>query len=344
MNGNASSAIRNMAFGAVLITASARRRHLLLKSGWRIGVPGMLLLALAAVPPEAAYANTPSGVAEVVRVQGTLGHATGSLIGMQNNGNQVAMTFLTADHLIQQFGTLDTIGFGNLSTPILNLNTTATQNVQIFTKGPDGTEDLAVIGITIDRSNLTPSQQSFLSSLTPLGLTAAPTPFSPFEITTYGFGLSGSVTDYGTQQTFNNMIDRYHMLTAGSYTTDQLGNPLVYTQRMEGWTYNDPNTGDWIPGEGAGYAGYSGSPLTISQGGEALIQGIQVHGSGTANLATSDGVRFTAAYANWIQNESQTYLATVPVPPAAWLFGSGLLGLIGVARRKRANTDHETAD
>jgi hypothetical protein len=24
----------------------------------------------------------------------------------------------------------------------------------------------------------------------------------------------------------------------------------------------------------------------------------------------------------------------VPVPPAVWLFGSGLLGLIGVARRK----------
>jgi len=29
-----------------------------------------------------------------------------------------------------------------------------------------------------------------------------------------------------------------------------------------------------------------------------------------------------------------TSLATVPVPPAAWLFGSGLLGLVGVARRK----------
>ena len=27
----------------------------------------------------------------------------------------------------------------------------------------------------------------------------------------------------------------------------------------------------------------------------------------------------------------------VPVPPAVWLFGSGLLGLIGVARRKKAN-------
>ena len=29
-------------------------------------------------------------------------------------------------------------------------------------------------------------------------------------------------------------------------------------------------------------------------------------------------------------------VSTVPVPPAVWLFGSGLLGLIGVARRKKA--------
>lgn len=29
-------------------------------------------------------------------------------------------------------------------------------------------------------------------------------------------------------------------------------------------------------------------------------------------------------------------ISTVPVPAAAWLFGSGLLGLIGVARRKKA--------
>jgi hypothetical protein len=28
--------------------------------------------------------------------------------------------------------------------------------------------------------------------------------------------------------------------------------------------------------------------------------------------------------------------AIVPIPAAAWLFGSGLLGLIGIARRKKA--------
>ncbi|MGE5241685.1 MAG: VPLPA-CTERM sorting domain-containing protein [Bacteroidota bacterium] len=31
-------------------------------------------------------------------------------------------------------------------------------------------------------------------------------------------------------------------------------------------------------------------------------------------------------------------MATVPVPAAVWLFGSGLLGLVGVARRRNARS------
>lgn len=34
--------------------------------------------------------------------------------------------------------------------------------------------------------------------------------------------------------------------------------------------------------------------------------------------------------------EDSDWIAAVPVPAAVWLFGSGLLGLVGVARRKRA--------
>jgi hypothetical protein len=30
------------------------------------------------------------------------------------------------------------------------------------------------------------------------------------------------------------------------------------------------------------------------------------------------------------------YVKPIPLPPAAWLFGSGLLGLVGIARRKKA--------
>jgi hypothetical protein len=46
---------------------------------------------------------------------------------------------------------------------------------------------------------------------------------------------------------------------------------------------------------------------------------------GSWNLSTAGMLTYTAAGVN-----------PVPVPAAAWLFGSGLLGLIGVARRKAA--------
>jgi len=31
----------------------------------------------------------------------------------------------------------------------------------------------------------------------------------------------------------------------------------------------------------------------------------------------------------------RTYMQVVPIPPAVWLFGSGLIGLVGIARRRR---------
>jgi len=37
----------------------------------------------------------------------------------------------------------------------------------------------------------------------------------------------------------------------------------------------------------------------------------------------------------FVMDDLEYSLSAVPVPPAIWLFGSGLIGLIGLARRKR---------
>jgi hypothetical protein len=37
---------------------------------------------------------------------------------------------------------------------------------------------------------------------------------------------------------------------------------------------------------------------------------------------------------SWGLDNVQVSVAAVPVPPAVWLFGSGLLGLLGVARQR----------
>ncbi len=56
-------------------------------------------------------------------------------------------------------------------------------------------------------------------------------------------------------------------------------------------------------------------------------------GAGAGGLQTSIS-KNTSGY-GWAVHSGD--VSTVPVPAAVWLFGSGLLGLIGVARRKRAN-------
>jgi hypothetical protein len=65
----------------------------------------------------------------------------------------------------------------------------------------------------------------------------------------------------------------------------------------------------------------------------------------TRALAISNGDAFTPLGGEWnfkplgeiVSISNNLYLIqAVPVPAAVWLFGSGLLGLIGVARRKKA--------
>jgi hypothetical protein len=46
-----------------------------------------------------------------------------------------------------------------------------------------------------------------------------------------------------------------------------------------------------------------------------------------------DGFEYAESYGWAVQSGD---VSTVPVPAAAWLFGSGLLGLVGVARRKQS--------
>jgi len=169
------------------------------------------LAATAPVLPSPGSANTQSSFDPVVRVEGAAPSTggTGTLIGTRQVGDSYGMVFLAADHTLERVGPLATIGFGDVGSPKLELSL-------------GGAVDLTV------------------------GVTAAPSPYAPFTIQAFGFGKSGPIVTYGTQQSFDNVIDSYLSFN-GSYTTDMNNNPLVYVQEMERWTYNDPNTGTGFP-------------------------------------------------------------------------------------------------
>ncbi len=76
----------------------------------------------------------------------------------------------------------------------------------------------------------------------------------------------------------------------------------------------------------------------VTDNGDGTVTYTSIDGI-AGNPANPDGVRgfgmIDGAFPGFNANFDFT-VATVPVPAAVWLFGSGLLGLVGVARRKKA--------
>lgn len=112
-----------------------------------------------------------------------------------------------------------------------------------------------------------------------------------------------------------------------------------------GWIggFQDPDSAsasadwNWVTGEAWDYTNWevnepndlgaaSDDPLFKENNGENILE---IYSNGRWNDFSE--AAFSTHYV--IEYEA---IATVPVPAAVWLFGSGLLGLVGVARRKKA--------
>lgn len=103
-----------------------------------------------------------------------------------------------------------------------------------------------------------------------------------------------------------------------------------------------PSVVGFLPISGGNYlaTNENGATLTLT-GNSNFILGLNVGGSWLADSSvTAVGANsYTVAFSNGgtvLEVDVQIVPAVVPVPAAAWLFGSGLLGLVGVARRRSA--------
>lgn len=117
---------------------------------------------------------------------------------------------------------------------------------------------------------------------------------------------SGSFADLGYSHQWSSLV------TIGSLAAGSLYDLVVYA--------NDGQTSDWSTlVEGTHYKRYDG---------------IQASGSGEVTFVPW-GVERSPGEGSWTAFQLRDS-AAVPLPAAIWLFGSALLGLIGVARRKKA--------
>jgi len=89
---------------------------------------------------------------------------------------------------------------------------------------------------------------------------------------------------------------------------------------------------------------FNGAPLGASLGGvkplgsqKWMLASTDGDGDGIMGIKMPVGGPFANFQANFNANMTATPdpVAAVPVPAAVWLFGSGLLGLVGIARRKK---------
>jgi hypothetical protein len=158
--------------------------------------------------------------------------------------------------------------------------------------------------------------------ITPTFCQAAPVdPGWNFEITGFDGGggtLSGMF--YGTpyNNTDKNFIDLGNL---SSFMATWTGNDLVGSQTYEKADLFNSSDPLFIYNLSTGAFEWRAEPV----------------GGGPIALMVNGGQTFVGGIDKiTVSSQSPVITPKVPVPAAVWLFGSGLIGLIGVARRKKA--------
>ena len=162
---------------------------------------------------------------------------------------------------------------------------------------------------------------------------------TPFVRNFFMFDLTGITTPI-ISATFRVWVGTGLLDSTGVYTLSDITSD--YTEVMLGGIgktdiYNDLGTGHVFGVANIDMATdfYEYKDIVLNNNAITVIQNADgLFGFGGSYVSTA----YLFGYTHMSSSEPQLILeiATVPIPSAVWLFGSGLLGLVGVVKRKKA--------
>ena len=121
------------------------------------------------------------------------------------------------------------------------------------------------------------------------------------------------------------------VMTDGDVNSDALSDFIFFGQPVNTYYLDTGPTVDLAGSDMAGFTAFwNGTEFNQGADPAATVD----NGDGTLTLSWSSlivGGPFDGFTGSWTMD-----IQEVPVPAAVWLFGSGLLGLVGVARRRKA--------
>jgi hypothetical protein len=137
-------------------------------------------------------------------------------------------------------------------------------------------------------------------------------------------GSTFSGTQLGSFQNFLGGVQNDLIAPADSLGISPL---LKATEASTGASYSTAAQSKYLLAGGNDVAALNGTPITLyGLTGNGTTAAVQSYILGTVSVSSNGTLTITA-------NSSS---APVPLPAAVWLFGSGLLGLVGVSRRRKA--------
>ena len=171
------------------------------------------------------------------------------------------------------------------------------------------------------------------------------------------FNIAGANSDINNFVTNPELFSLYATQVVQPVPTFTYGSLQIMTAKLDnyGLQLNNRTTSDgaedptYLGSGGVNYAGseaYWGSGMygmnapTFGVGAEASAanvgESLYAYSFQLSNVAQADLTPFAVQSAGyWVVDLESATLSYVPVPAAVWLFASGVLGLAGVARRRR---------